>query len=543
MTVPMSPPHGMVATTQRSATDAGLEMLQAGGTAADAVVAAAAALAVTEPMMTGLGGDCFALHYEGAPGRLTALNGSGRAPARLTADLVRSRGVTEMASAGALTVTVPGACAGWCDLLARHGRLSIARVLEPAIRLAEDGFVVAPWAAVAWANAPAVQRLLAAPGRGRSLLVDGKAPRQGDTFRNPPLARALRTIAAGGRDAFYRGDIADAIVATVRGAGGVIEAADLTTHASTWDEPIATEYRGHRIWECPPNGQGLVALLALDILEGFDLRALDPLGPERLHLLTEALRLAFADARAFLGDPRQTSVPVEALLSKEYAATRRALIHPARALRDVPHGEPRGRSDTVYLCAVDAEGNACSFINSNFAWFGSGLVPGAGDADPGWGFCLQNRGASFVLVPGHPDVVAPGKRPYHTIIPGMVTRADGSLYGPFGVMGGFMQPQGHVQVITALLDDGATPQAALDRPRLCVQARPPASVWPERGSAVDLHLEHGIAPAAVTALEAMGHRVLGDVAGGERLLFGRGQVIRRAPDGSLEGGSDPRGDG
>jgi gamma-glutamyltranspeptidase/glutathione hydrolase len=533
----------MVATTQRSATDAGLAVLREGGTAADAAVAAAAALAVTEPMMTGLGGDCFALYYEGATGRLTALNGSGRAPARLTPELARSRGVTDMALAGALTVTVPGACAGWCDLLARHGRVPLARVLEPAIRLAEGGFAVAPWAAVVWSNEDGVQRLLEAPGRGRALLVDGKPPTAGEPFRNVPLARALRAIASGGKDAFYRGPIADAIVATVNAAGGVMEASDLATHTSTWDDPIATDYRGHRIWECPPNGQGLVALLALGILEGFDLRAMDPLGPQRLHLVAEALRLAFADGRAFLGDPRQASVPVEALLSRGYAATRRGSIHPASALRDVPHGTPLGRSDTVYLCAVDAAGNACSFINSIFSSFGSGLVPGAGDTDPGWGFCLQNRGASFVLDPGHPDLLAPGKRPYHTIIPGMITRADGRLYGPFGVMGGFMQPQGHVQVVSALLDDGATPQAALDRPRICVQALSSAAVWPEDGRAVQVSLEHGISPETVAALAAMGHRVVGDVRDGARLLFGRGQVIRRAPDGSLEGGSDPRGDG
>jgi gamma-glutamyltranspeptidase/glutathione hydrolase len=322
-----------------------------------------------------------------------------------------------------------------------------------------------------------------------------------------------------------------------------MEASDLATHASTWDNPIATDYRGHRIWQCPPNGQGLVALLALDILEGFDLHAMDPLGPQRLHLVTEALRLAFADGRAFLGDPRRAPVPVEALLSKEYAATRRGAIDRARALRDVSHGTPLGRSDTVYLCAVDAAGNACSFINSIFASFGSGLVPGAGDTDAGWGFCLQNRGASFVLEPDHPDVLAPGKRPYHTIIPGMITRTDGRLYGPFGVMGGFMQPQGHVQVVSALLDDGATPQAALDRPRVCVQALACPAVWPEEGRAVQLNLEQGIPPETVAELAAMGHRVVGDVRDGARLLFGRGQVIRRAPDGSLEGGSDPRGDG
>ncbi|MGE5186884.1 MAG: gamma-glutamyltransferase family protein [Acidobacteriota bacterium] len=532
---------GMVATTQWPATDAGLEILRAGGTAADAAIAAAAALAVTEPMMTGLGGDCFALHYAAATGKITALNGSGRSPAALTLDAVSSRGFTQIPDTGGLPVTVPGACAGWADLIAAHGKLSLARVLEPAIRLAEEGFAVGKKIAFAWERG--ADRLLAAPGKGWALLVEGRAPVAGEHFKNPALARALREVARGGKDAFYQGPIADAIVRTVKESGGVMELADLAAHASTWVEPISTTYRGRRIWECPPNGQGLVPLLALNILEGYDLHAMVPLGPQRLHLVAEALRLAFADARWFIGDPEHAAIPVAELLAKSYAARRRALIDPARAQQQIVHGEPRGRSDTTYLCAVDADGNACSFINSNFDLFGSGLVPGASDRELGWGFALQDRGASFVLEPGHPDMVGPRKRPYHTIIPGMITHPDGSLYGPFGVMGGFMQPQGHVQVVTALLDDNLAPQTALDQPRLCVHARDGGAVWPSDASAVDLLLEHGIAAETAGALAAMGHTVKPDIDGPRRLVFGRGQIIRVERDGTLAGGSDLRGDG
>ncbi len=533
--------NGMVATTQRPATDAGLEILRAGGSAADAAIAAAAALAVTEPMMTGLGGDCFALHYAAATGKLTALNGSGRSPAALTLETVTSRGLSEIPSAGGLPVTVPGACAGWADLVATHGRLPLARVLEPAIRLAEQGFNVGNHIAFAWQRG--AERLDGTPGAGLALLLDGTAPAAGAHFKNPPLARALREVARGGKDAFYRGPIAEAIVRTVKEAGGVMELADLAAHTSTWVEPISTTYRGRRIWECPPNGQGLVALIALNILEGFDLRAMPPLGPQRLHLVAEALRLAFADARWYIGDPEEATVPVAGLLAKDYAARRRALIDPTRAAKAIEHGTPRGRSDTTYLCTVDADGNACSFINSVFDFFGSGLVPGAAAGELGWGFVLQNRGASFVLEPGHPDMIGPRKRPYHTIIPGMITNPDGSLYGPFGVMGGFMQPQGHVQVVTALLDENLAPQTALDQLRLCVHARAQAAVWPSDANAVDVLLEEGIPAETADALAAMGYTVKRDIDGPKRLVFGRGQVIRRELDGTLAGGSDVRGDG
>ena len=319
------------------------------------------------------------------------------------------------------------------------------------------------------------------------------------------------------------------MVAAVRAEGGVLSAEDLEAHESTWVEPVSTTYRGLRVWECPPNGQGMTALLALNILEGFDLKGQDPLGPERWHVLIEALRVAFADARWYIADPQAVKVPVAGLLSKEYAARRRELIDPRRATVDVRRGSPAAGSDTVYFCVVDGGGNACSFINSNYMGFGTGIVP------EGCGFSLQNRGACFVTEPGHPNCLGPRKRPYHTIIPGLLTREDGSLFGPFGVMGGFMQPQGHVQVVVGLVDDGLEPQAAVERPRFCVQ--------PVDGSESRVHLEAGLPTSTVEALKGRGHPLVAGVTGFDRALFGRGQVIRRDGEGRLTGGSDPRADG
>jgi gamma-glutamyltranspeptidase/glutathione hydrolase len=519
----------MVASSQRAATSVGVGILRAGGNAADAAVAVAAALNVTEPICTGIGGDCFALYYEAATGAITALNGSGRAPARLTIDqvngMLREQRLSALPEFHACTITVPGACAGWFDLIARHGTLPMAQILAPAIELAEAGFVVGEVTAHFWA------RGLASQGRAANfgeLLIDGRAPRGGELFRNPGLARTLRTIAAGGPDAFYRGEIARAIVSVIEASGGVMAESDLAAHTSTWDEPISTTYRGIRVWECPPNGQGITALIALNVLEGWQLRGQDPLGPDRMHLVIEALRVAFADTRWYVADPRVSHVPVAELLSKDYAARRRALIAVDRAATDVRRGSPVAGSDTVYFCVVDGSGNACSFINSNYMGFGTGIVP------RGWGFTLQNRGHNFSLDPAHPNALAPNKRPYHTIIPGMMTREDGSLYGPFGVMGGFMQPQGHVQVVLGLVDDDAGPQAALDRPRLCLEPFP--------GSAA-VALEDGVPGATEAALRARGHNVIAGVTGFDRSLFGRGQIIRRERDGRLVGGSDPRADG
>jgi gamma-glutamyltranspeptidase / glutathione hydrolase len=526
--------RGMVASSQPLASQAGLATLMCGGNAADAAVAIAAALNVTEPTSTGLGGDCFALYYEAGTGQVTALNGSGRAPAGLTIDLIRQQGLASghviQDPYHAHNVTVPGACAGWCDLIARHGSLLMADILAPAIRLAEEGFPVSPLTSYFWQRG-ADKQLKTAPG-GQALTLGGRGPQAGEIFRNPGLARTLRAIAEGGQDAYYRGEIARDIAATVQAAGGVLTAEDLTQHTSTWDKPLSTTYRGLRVWECPPNGQGLAALLALNIVEGFDLAQFPAGSVERWHLLIEAMRLAFADTNWYVADPAFNEIPLAGLLSKAYATERRGHIDLARATADVQRGAPVAGSGTVYFCTVDGQGNACSFINSNYMGFGTGIVPGGG-AGP-WGFTLQNRGNNFSLDPAHPNALAPGKRPYHTIIPGLITRADGSLYAPFGVMGGFMQPQGHLQVVVAMADDGLDPQAALNRPRFCLD---PAG----QGSLVNL--EAGFPAEVVAGLRQRGHPLQTPITGFDRALLGRGQIIRREPEGVLWGGSDPRADG
>lgn len=511
--------RGMVASSQVLASEAGLRILREGGTAADACVAMDAVLNVTEPPSTSLGGDMFALFYEAPTGRITSVNGSGRAPRRLSLELVRSQGLSSLPELHAYTVTVPGACAGWFDLIHRHGSMPMSRLLAPAIRLAEKGFPVGPVTAAMWKRR--VEHL-----RSRELTIGGRAPRVGETFRNPGLVRTFRLLVEGGKEAFYRGEIAVAIVNAVQAAGGVMTAEDLAAHESTWEEPISTTYRGVHVWECPPNGQGLTALLALNILEGFEPDP--PFSINRWHRQIEAMRLAFTDTRWYVADPRFFDVPVDALTSKHYAAQRRPLMRADRAMVDAQRGSPVAGSGTVYLCAVDPQGNGCSFISSNYLAFGTGIVP------EGWGFTLQNRGYSFALEENHPNALAPGKRPYHTIIPGMLTHSDGTLWGPFGVMGGFMQPQGHVQLTMALVDDGANPQEALDRPRFCLE---PA----QAGGKV--HLESGVPDRVAAGLRARGHSVVADVPSFGRALFGRGQVILRGPDDTLHGGSDIRGDG
>ena len=524
---------GTVATSQPLAVAAGLEVLSHGGNAADAAVATAAALNVTEPTSTGLGGDCFALYFQASTGQITALNGSGRAPAGLTIECLRKEGLADdLPQFHPYTITVPGACAGWCDLLARHGRLPISQVLAPAIRLSEEGFPVSPVIAYYWSRG--ARRLSNVPG-GIEMTIDGRAPRAGEIFHNPGLARTLRRIVEGGKTAFYQGEIAEAIAYVVQQAGGCLTVDDLAAHTSTWEQPISTTYRNVRVWECPPNGQGLAALLALNLLEGYDIGSLPPLSTQRLHLMIESMRLAFADASWYVADPAYNPAPLEWLLSRDYALQRRKLIHPDHATFDQPHGSPIAASDTVYLSVVDAEGNACSFINSNYDGFGTGIIPS------GWGFTLQNRGSGFSLDPAHPNALAPGKRPYHTIIPGMITvdsnglpTIPNSLYASFGVMGGFMQPQGHMQVVVALVDDLADSQAALDRPRFRIY---------DESAGGKVALEEGIPTDVQGELEEMGHRV-NTVSGYARSAFGRGQIIRReAITGVLCGGSDPRADG
>jgi gamma-glutamyltranspeptidase/glutathione hydrolase len=407
----------------------------------------------------------------------------------------------------------------------------MAQVLVPAIRLAEQGFPVAPLTAYFWQRG-AERQLRSAPG-GLELTIDGRAPRAGELFRNPGLARTFRRVAEGGKAAFYQGEIAEAIVEVVQRAGGCLKVEDLAGHYSDWERPVRVSYRGIHVWECPPNGQGLAALLALNLLEGFDLARLPPLSPERFHFEIEAMRLAFADARWYVADPAFNPAPLDWLLSKQYAAERRRQIDPQRASLDQRRGAPVSSSDTVYLSVVDGQGNACSFINSNYMGFGTGIVPS------GWGFTLQNRGHNFSLEPQHPNALVPGKRPYHTIIPAMATQPDAQgneqLYACFGVMGGFMQPQGHVQVMVNLVDDALDPQGALDRPRFCIE---------DGTSGGRVAVEEGIPGETIDGLAQRGHAIALRAGGYDRALFGRGQIILRDDEtGVLWAGSDPRADG
>ena len=510
---------GMVASSQRYASDVGAEVLRTGGTAADACVAMDAVLHVTEPMSTGLGGDMFALYFDASSGQIAALNGSGRAPMeRALANVARdARGSIPPTHGDA--VTVPGVCAGWFDLIARFGTIPMSRLLAPAIEIATSGFEVGDTASALWERN--VGQL-----RSRDLTLDGRAPRAGELFRNPALARTVASIAANGRDAFYQGRIAEAITEAARAHGGALTPDDLARHESTWVDAIAVGYRGVRVWECPPNGQGLAALIALAILEGLPVH---PFGTaDRAHLQIEALRLSFADARWYVTDPAVAPAPVRGLLSRDYVGERRALVHSDRAATTVKPGVPAGIPGTVYLCAVDAAGNACSYVSSVFMAFGTGIAPEE------LGFTLQNRGCGFSLDPKHPNVFAPGKRPFHTIIPGMLTNDDGTLLGPFGVMGGVMQPQGHVQVVTALVDDGADPQDALDRPRFFIE--------PEADGG-RVYLESGTSSSVADGLRAKGHDIVVDPPTRGRSMFGRGQVILRGRDGALTAGSESRADG
>jgi gamma-glutamyltranspeptidase/glutathione hydrolase len=516
--------RGMVATSNPLASQAGLNILRQGGNAADAAIAAAAMLNVTEPASTGIGGDCFALFYDATTRQVSALNGSGRAPAALRLEDLRAQGYTAIPERSPHAVTVPGAAMGWYDLLARHGTMTFKTVLADAIYYAREGYPVHPVFGAAWQASEAF--LQANPNAG-DYLPGGRAPTVGQVMRLPALARTLERVAEGGPEAFYTGPTADAIISTLQSFGGVMTHDDLKAHHSTWGDPITTEYRGLVVCEHPPNGQGLAALLALNIADGWNLAEMPWNSPERLHIMIEAMRLAFADARHYITDPAFATIPVSALLSKDYAAQRRTQITPQQAMAIPSHGVLSGGSDTVYLSVVDGQGNACSFINSLYYGWGSGIV--AKDT----GVFLQNRGAGFSLDPAHPNALQGGKRPYHTIIPGMALK-DGQFWASFGVMGGFMQPQGHFQVISAMLDDDLNPQEALNRPRFCLEDGTPDSI---------LALEEGIPVQTMARLAELGHPVR-PVSGRGRGVFGDGQIIRRdAETGVLFGGSDPRKDG
>ena len=522
--------NAMIATSQPLASAAGLQVLREGGTAVDAAVTAAAVLSVVEPTMTGIGGDLFAIVFDPRSGRLEGLNASGRSGYAATPEAFRKRGLAEVPERGPLSITVPGVVDGWAELLAKHGTIPISRALRPAIEYARNGFPVSEIIAYQWKGA---ERVLAAdPASAATFLIDGRAPVPGQVFANRRLAATLEQIASGGRDAFYKGPIAQAIVSDLRTRGGLLDARDFAEHHADWVDPIGTSYRGVDLFELPPNTQGFVALEMLNILEGYDLKALGHNSAAYLHLLVEAKRIAFADRDAYLADPG--SVPADVLkrlISKEYGAARRRDIDPNHAARDyapmpvvgrMPAGpglDIQATGDTVYLTAADGKGNVISLIQSLFDAFGSGVV--AGDT----GIVLQNRGSLFVLKPGHPDEVAPHKRPMHTLVPAMVMKA-GRPWLTYGVMGGDMQPQGHVQVLLNLIDFGMNVQEAGEAPRF-------------RHSAAGLALESGVSPEARFGLSERGHRLVDTIG-----AFGGFQGILMDPkSGVLMGGSDPRKDG
>jgi len=512
----------MVASSQPLASQVGLDVLKRGGNAVDAAIAMAAMLNVTEPMMTGIGGDAFMLVYWSRTKELKGLNASGRAPAALSLDYFAKRNIKQMPEFGMESITVPGAFDGWVTLLEKYGTMKLADVLAPAIDTAENGFPVMEKTAEDWNSE--VTKLKKTPAAATNYLIDGRAPRAGEIFRQRNLARTLRTLAHGGRDAFYKGEIAKAIVNYAEKNGGFISLADMAAQKSEWVEPISTNYRGYTVYEIPPNGQGLTALLTLNILEAFDLAALSKQPARYYHTLIEATKLAFADRDRYIADPAFSKVPVAELLSKDYAARRRALIDPNRALNSPPPGEINAGSDTTYFTVVDKDGNAVSFINSLFDSFGSGIV--AGDT----GIVLQNRGSSFSLDPTHPNHLEPGKRPFHTIIPAMVFK-DNKLFMSFGVMGGGIQPQGHVQVLVNLIDLGMGLQQAIDAPRYRYM------------TGKDVLLEDEIGATVIRRLMALGH-VRASPPGLLRQSMGGGQAIMIDPmSGTLMGASDSRKDG
>jgi gamma-glutamyltranspeptidase/glutathione hydrolase len=508
--------NGMAATSHPLATLAAIDMLRAGGNAIDAAIAAAAVQAVVEPQSTGIGGDCFVLFAPGGGGEVIALNGSGPAPQAATVDWFLERGIDRIGMRGPHAVTVPGAVDAWTRLLADHGTKSIEEVLRPAIHCAAEGYVVHPRVAHDWERS--VDSLRADPTAARTFLSQGRAPRAGDIHRQPELAATLEGIARHGRDGFYQGPVAEDIVTYLRRLGGPHTLDDFARYRSEYVTPIRANYRGLDVFQCPPNGQGIGVLIMLSILAGFDLGNLDPIGAPRLHLQAEATRLAYAIMDRELGDPAQVNVPVDEILSPGNIDSLRARIRMDSAIPDLP-GSTFGHSDTIYLSVVDRDRNAVSFINSLYFSFGSGLV------GPASGVVLQNRGGGFVLQPGHPNCIAPGKRPRHTIIPGMATR-DGRPVMTFGVMGGTYQPVGQVQVLTNIVDYAMDPQEAIDMPR----GMHHAGVY---------GLERGFAGGVAEELRRLGH----EVAWVDE-PWGGGQAIWIDwENGTLVGGSDPRKDG
>ncbi|MGI8437371.1 MAG: gamma-glutamyltransferase [Chthoniobacterales bacterium] len=531
--------HGMVCTSVPLATQVGLDVLKRGGNAIDAAIAANATLGLMEPVSNGMGGDLFAIVYSAKENKLYGLNASGRAPLGLSYEQMKAALAklkrTDIPPTGMLSISVPGCVDGWAELHQKFGKLSLADDLSGAIHYAEEGFPVTELIAFYWGKSVPIYKGL--PGAFRqTYTLDGKgrAPATGDIFKNPDLAHTLRLIGEKGRDAYYKGEIADKIDAFMKANGGYLRKADFENHTSTWVEPVSTNYRGYDVYELPPNGQGIAALEMLNILEGYDLKAMGRNSPETLHAMVEAKKLAWADRAKFYADPDFAKAPVAELISKPYGEARRKLIDPEHAARTAEAGNPAlGHGDTIYMCTADDEGNMVSLIQSNYRGMGSGIVV------PGLGFMLQDRGQLFSMQPGHANVYAPGKRPFHTIIPGFVMK-DGKPWEAFGVMGGGMQPQGHVQVLTNQIDFGMGVQEAGD-----------ASRWQHEGDNEPtdekmtnggyLEVESGIPYETVRELKKRGHDVRFDVGG-----YGGYQAIKvEMHDGQrvYTGASESRKDG
>jgi gamma-glutamyltranspeptidase/glutathione hydrolase len=491
-------PHAMVATSQPLVTQAALEILKKGGSAVDAAIAADAMLGLMEPTGSGIGGDLYAIVWDAKTKKLYGLNASGRSPKSLTLDHFKKLGLQHIPPYGPLPVSVPGAVDGWYELHGRFGRLPMKDLLAPTISYAREGFPVSELIAYYWQRgASTLQKW---PGFADTFMPGGRAPRKGEIFRNPNLANTLEKIAAGGRDVFYKGELARAMDAYMKKNGGFLSYEDLASHTSDWVEPVSINYRGYDVWELPPNGQGAVALQMLNILEAYDLKSMGFGSPEYVHLFVEAKKLAFEDRAKWYADPAFNKIPLKGLISKEYAAERRKLIDLHKSAKSYEAGNPALQDgDTVYLTTADAEGNMVSLIQSNYRGMGSGMAP------TGLGFDFQDRGELFDLEEGHFNTYAPGKRPFHTIIPAFVTK-DGQPFLSFGVMGGATQPQGHVQIVVNLVDFGMNIQEAGDAPRILHEgsSEPTGEKMTDGGRVL---VESGIPYETVRALMDMGHEV------------------------------------
>jgi len=525
--------HGMVCAAQPLAAQAGLEILKQGGSAVDAAIAINACLGLMEPTANGLGGDLFAIVWDPGEARLVGLNACGRSPRGLTTDMIPPEKDGTIPLYSPYAWSVPGCADGWFELHAKYGRLPLSTVLAPAIRYAEEGFPLSPVIAGDWGRS--LPRFKDKPGFADVFMPGGRAPGEGEIFKNPALAKTLRQLATGGRKAYYEGPIAEAIVAFSQKNGGFFSREDFAHHRSEWVQPVSTNYRGYDVWELPPPGQGIAALQLLNLLEGYDLKAMGRESADFWHTLVEAKKVAYADRARYYADPDFAAVPVTALLAKDYAVARRAGINATRAAQVDAPGDPvaLSRRETTYLCAADSSGMMVSLIQSNYTGFGSGYVV------PSLGFGLQNRGNLFDLAPGKPNSYAPGKRPFHTIIPAFVTK-DGAPLIAFGLMGGDMQPQGHAQVIVNLVDFGMNLQEAGDAIRFHhTGSAEPTGTPMEAGGGV-LHIEDGLPDAVLAELARRGHVIKPEPVG----AYGGYQAIRRDPvTGVYSGATEKRKDG